>query len=221
MPPSPTASPRLGYHPSSTEAHLAEEPSSSSSFAIDAGPSTLAGNGPTRPSSFYLAGFHAAASQLDIEYNENTTNLQSPSALEEGNNNNASSSSYFLPLPRSSSGIGLGLSSPATPSGSNNSNNNNNNNSASTSSRPGQVRKVSRILEKENTLLPSTTRASRGESIGIQEVLLDLRRAIGVPRKVWGLLGGEESLGARWLKDVFSVFWPAWVAFVVLNACYR
>lgn len=144
-----------------------------------------------------------------MEYDEHPhSRAQSPSTIEEGGA--SASASYFLPLPRTASGIGLGLLSPVTPGG-----------SGSTSSRPGQVRKVSRVLEKENNLLPSTTRASRGETIGIKEVLVDLRQAIGVPRKVWGLVGGEESLVARWVKDVLGVFWPAWIAYVVLNACYR
>lgn len=190
MPPSPTGSPRLSYHPS--EPLLSEEPSS---FAAESN-TTASIPTPTRPSSFYLAGFHAAASQVDVEY----ASPSSPVTMEEG----AAASSYFLPLPRTASGVGLGLLTPSTPS-----------------SRPGQVRKVSRIAMKEDTILPSTTRLSRGESIGIKEILTDFRRAVGVPRKVWGLVGGEESLAARWMKDVLNVFWPSWLAWIVLNGLYR
>jgi hypothetical protein len=156
--------------------------------------------------------------------------LHSPTAFEDGTS--TQSSHFGLLHPNASqTSIGLGISTPTlngnypfptSPSFSFSSPNLNNLNtfqstlpisSLTSGSRPGQVRRVSRMEEKESEIA-SKHALSAPPSM--------LKRIRSVPVWRWFSLAAwlGEGLAAKWLEDCFAVFWPAVVCFLVINLTY-
>jgi hypothetical protein len=184
---------------------------------------------PSHRAKAFVNGPSASYSQVDV--------LDSPGTLEDGVSSERQS--YFFPASSGDGGmVGLGIhsgnSSPgpmplpnaALPGGIAGSVGGGNRGGA----RPGVPRRPSRhIVDKDATgFKHAPIRRATGGSGGLigglaAELRSDLLAAKGgswSSRRAWWILSGSEGLLVRWAKDCFAVFWPAAVAFVVVNAFY-
>lgn len=191
VPPSPYGSPRIGYTPE------LEDVESGAVF-----------EGTSRASSIYggrEGGLHAYPPGQPSASDEYPS---SPEQIDEGQG-----SSYFLPLPSNglnnlstsslSSNAGLGLGLPVA-AGS----------PLLGSSRPGQTRRVTRMSEKDSK---SLALAAAGEPGRLRLLCGNWVKTRGVSRQVWACVGGEDALLARWLSEIWRVFWPAVASFALIN----
>lgn len=145
-------------------------------------------------------------------YPEEASQSPSPIDDEEGN----MGSSYFLPLPTpsangsstnlpSSIGLGLGLSSG-----------HNGNSLGLGTSRPGQARRVTRMSEKDSRAL-SIAAGERGILSSLRE---DLRLCGGGDRGGKASSSVRDGLLSRWCGESWRVFWPAAMAFGLINVYF-